>query len=389
MRETDLYGPVKAMLEAQGYEVKSEIGAADVVAMRGEEPPVLVEFKTGFSLALFHQAVERRAISDAVYVAVPGWKGRAGWKAFTANLTLCRRLGLGLMTVQPPTGRVDVHLDPVPTRRANQSRARNGCCASSSGVSAIRTKAAQRVRVSSLPTGRMRCVASMHCRQVRSRPRRSRRPAASKRPAQSSPPTTTAGSSVSIAASTRLRRRDWPQSKTTARNWRRWHDRPHPPVQTENHRGVRRQLGRQRGRAMPQDGLFRRGLAGSPQPRRNRRRQMPSLRRGPAGRAGRELHRRQPRTDDRCRASIARTRRGRRRLLRFRLQRKRGGSRRRHTASSAVDRGRRRNAGARAPTATASSTISMARCCGRTSMAAHGSNAASPSSRSPRTSQST
>ncbi len=114
MRETDLYGPVKAMLEAQGYEVKSEIGAADVVAMRGDEPPVLVELKTGFSLALFHQAVERLAISDTVYVAVPEWKGRAGWKAFTANRTLCRRLGIGLMTVQPTTSRVDVHLDPGP-----------------------------------------------------------------------------------------------------------------------------------------------------------------------------------------------------------------------------------------------------------------------------------
>jgi hypothetical protein len=114
MRETDLYGPVKSMLEAQGYEVKSEIGAADVVAVRGTEPPVLVELKTGFSLAFFHQAIERLSISDAVYLAVPEWKGRAGWKAFTANRALCRRLGLGLMTVQLPAGRVDVHLDPGP-----------------------------------------------------------------------------------------------------------------------------------------------------------------------------------------------------------------------------------------------------------------------------------
>jgi hypothetical protein len=114
MRETDLYGPVKAMLEAQGYEVKSEIGAADVVALRGEEAPVLVELKTAFSLALFHQAVDRLSVSDAVYLAVPEWKGRAGWKAFVANRTLCRRLGLGLMTVQTATGRVNVHLDPGP-----------------------------------------------------------------------------------------------------------------------------------------------------------------------------------------------------------------------------------------------------------------------------------
>lgn len=34
-RETDLYLPVKAFLEGQGYVVKAEVGAADVVAVRG------------------------------------------------------------------------------------------------------------------------------------------------------------------------------------------------------------------------------------------------------------------------------------------------------------------------------------------------------------------
>ena len=34
-REQDLYAPVKALLEAQGYEVKGEVGAADVVGIRG------------------------------------------------------------------------------------------------------------------------------------------------------------------------------------------------------------------------------------------------------------------------------------------------------------------------------------------------------------------
>jgi hypothetical protein len=114
MRETDLYRPVKDMLEAQGYTVKGEVGAADIVAMRGDEPPVIVELKTSFSLALFHQAVERQKITDAVYVAVPEWKERAGWKAFQANRTLCRRLGLGLVTVAHDLSRADIHLDPAP-----------------------------------------------------------------------------------------------------------------------------------------------------------------------------------------------------------------------------------------------------------------------------------
>lgn len=121
MRETDLYPPVKAMLEAQGYAVKAEIGAADVVALRGDEAPVVVEMKTAFSLALIHQGIERLKITDAVYLAVPPWKGRAGWKAFAANKILCRRLGLGLMTVGGQ--QVDIHLDPAPYQ-PRQSKAR-------------------------------------------------------------------------------------------------------------------------------------------------------------------------------------------------------------------------------------------------------------------------
>lgn len=114
VKETDLYAPVKALLEFQGYEVKSEIGAADLVAVRMDDPPVIVELKTSFSLALVHQAIERLKVTDLVYVAIPEWKGRAGWKAFVANRTLCRRLGLGLITVPPAFDKADVHLDPGP-----------------------------------------------------------------------------------------------------------------------------------------------------------------------------------------------------------------------------------------------------------------------------------
>ena len=41
-READLYPPVKAHLVALGYEVKGEVGAADIVAMRGGERTGLV-----------------------------------------------------------------------------------------------------------------------------------------------------------------------------------------------------------------------------------------------------------------------------------------------------------------------------------------------------------
>ena len=114
-REQDLYAPVKALLERQGYTVKGEVGAADVVARRGDEPPLIVELKPGFSLALFHQAVARQALTDLVYLAVPKPGGRGARRALRDNLALCRRLGLGLITVRGD-GLAEVQCDPGPYR---------------------------------------------------------------------------------------------------------------------------------------------------------------------------------------------------------------------------------------------------------------------------------
>ncbi len=114
MRETDLYPPVKALLESQGYEVKSEIRDCDIVAVRGEEEPVIVELKLSLSLALLLQGVDRQAISDAVYVAVPHGKGKRFVTQIKDAVKLCRRLGLGLMSVR--ASGVVVHVDPGPYR---------------------------------------------------------------------------------------------------------------------------------------------------------------------------------------------------------------------------------------------------------------------------------
>jgi hypothetical protein len=112
VQESELYGPIKAYLEAQGYTVKGEVGAVDVLACRGEEPPLVVELKTGFSLALLHQAVARQAVTDLVYVAVPHRTGKVAARALRSNIGLCRRLGLGVLTVRAADGLVVAHADP-------------------------------------------------------------------------------------------------------------------------------------------------------------------------------------------------------------------------------------------------------------------------------------
>jgi len=112
--ETDLYEPVKRWLEGLGYDVKAEVGAADVVAIRSDEAPLIVELKLGFSLTLLHQGVARQAVTDTVYVAVPRWKGKAGWRTFKRNVGLCKRLALGVISVRLEDGFVQVHADPKP-----------------------------------------------------------------------------------------------------------------------------------------------------------------------------------------------------------------------------------------------------------------------------------
>ncbi|NTT85376.1 DUF2161 domain-containing phosphodiesterase [Tabrizicola sp. SY72] len=91
------------------------------MAVRGDEPPVVVELKLSFSLALVMQGVARQALFDAVYLAVP--LGPKGWALrYKDILALCRRLGLGLLAVRGQE--VEAHLDPGPYQpRRNTVRA--------------------------------------------------------------------------------------------------------------------------------------------------------------------------------------------------------------------------------------------------------------------------
>jgi hypothetical protein len=117
LRETSLYAPVKKFLERRGYEVKGEVRGCDLVAWRGDEPPVVVELKLRFSLALVLQGIDRLALTERVYLAVPRPRKRRsrGRSPDAPDIRkLCRRVGLGLVLV----GRQSVEIleEPVPYR---------------------------------------------------------------------------------------------------------------------------------------------------------------------------------------------------------------------------------------------------------------------------------
>jgi hypothetical protein len=122
--ETELYAPVKSYFEQQGYHVRGEVNHCDLVAIRGEEPPVIVELKKSFSIPLILQGIDRLRMTRQVYVAfeLPN-KGRAPHGASWSELRkLCQMLGLGMMTVQffkrkKPAVLIECHpsYDSVPT----------------------------------------------------------------------------------------------------------------------------------------------------------------------------------------------------------------------------------------------------------------------------------
>jgi hypothetical protein len=126
--EAALYSPVKQFLEGQGYEVKGEVRGCDLVARRGDEPPVIVELKLRFNLPLVLQGVDRLAMTERVYLAVPRPERRACGGPLAPERPeirkLCRRLGLGLILVGLTRKTIDILEEPVPYRpRQAKSRA--------------------------------------------------------------------------------------------------------------------------------------------------------------------------------------------------------------------------------------------------------------------------
>ena len=107
--ETALYLPVKRFLEKLGFAVKGEIGGCDLVALSGDDPPIVVigELKLSFNLELVLQAVDRAAAADEVWLAAKMSVKGKGREADARYRNLCRRLGFGMLGV---TSRGDVEL---------------------------------------------------------------------------------------------------------------------------------------------------------------------------------------------------------------------------------------------------------------------------------------
>jgi len=115
--EATLYRPVKHFLESCGYQVKGEVRGCDLVARRGDEPPLIVELKLRFTLTLVLQGIDRLAITDRVYLAVPRRRApRAACRPKRGGAPPVPPPRLGLILVGRRGDTVAIIEEPVPYR---------------------------------------------------------------------------------------------------------------------------------------------------------------------------------------------------------------------------------------------------------------------------------
>jgi hypothetical protein len=128
--ETTLYLPVKNFLEGLGFTVKGEIGGCDLVALKGDDPPLVVigELKLTFNLELLLQGVDRAGACDEVWLAAKLSLRGKGRESDARYRNLCRRLGFGLLGITDAGG-VEILVPPatVAPRRNPKKRSRLVC----------------------------------------------------------------------------------------------------------------------------------------------------------------------------------------------------------------------------------------------------------------------
>ena len=98
-KESDLSAPLKNYLESQGYQVNCEVNHCDMTATKGDEI-LVIELKLRMSLRFLYQCLNRKIITDSVYLALPVEGGAATPPEFKNLKSLLKRLEMGLILVR-------------------------------------------------------------------------------------------------------------------------------------------------------------------------------------------------------------------------------------------------------------------------------------------------
>lgn len=123
LKENELFYPLKKFFEKMGYIVEGEVKECDIL-VKTESDYMVIELKTDFNFKVVLQATQRQKMFDYVYIALPIYKIKQRNNSFREKLHLLKRLGIGLLLVNPVTKEVECMQQPLEAERT-QVMARN------------------------------------------------------------------------------------------------------------------------------------------------------------------------------------------------------------------------------------------------------------------------
>ena len=121
IKESDLYKPLKLLLESKGFMVKGEVKGCDIAALTDSELWI-IELKRHLSVKLLYQAMSRLSITPFVFVAIPRPRRLDGDFKLAKKLLKKLELGLIIVAMDSPKPYAEIVLHPEQSKKAKKNK---------------------------------------------------------------------------------------------------------------------------------------------------------------------------------------------------------------------------------------------------------------------------
>lgn len=111
MLEKELYPIVANYFKENGFLLDGEVNDVDILCIK-DEVTVAVELKLELNFKVIIQASKRQKLFDLVYIGIKTPKSLKS-NIFKDKIYLLKRLGIGLIIINPISNTLSIHSDPV------------------------------------------------------------------------------------------------------------------------------------------------------------------------------------------------------------------------------------------------------------------------------------
>ena len=112
MKEADLYSPIQQFFKKNGFEVDGEVKKIDIVAIK-DDLKIGIELKKELNLKVITQAAINQKFFEIVYIGI--FMPKSINKQFKDKVYLLKRLGIGLILVNPISNELNFYSQPFQT----------------------------------------------------------------------------------------------------------------------------------------------------------------------------------------------------------------------------------------------------------------------------------